>query len=225
MGTALSVAVVLLVYVACFAVFAAFVAGSIGLVGATNRAARQHGWPAWCRAAATAVAALATIFGAGIVFALIWPFLQLRKPRTPGTRRRLLYAAASLSVLLPSGCVAGSIAVGPCVFDPPPGDQLALTVVDDTPRAVTVVDCLDDACAEAQSPTTVAAGHRASMPLEGCAGGTMGVLGAGTDRLQSCISEPTEDADGNLRTVAVSEGRACAHDRNGTRVRVVDPGS
>jgi hypothetical protein len=87
------------------------------------------------------------------------------------------------------------------------------------------VDCLDELCAEAQSPTTMAAGRRASMPLEGCAGGTMGVLAAGTDRLRSCISEPTEDGDGNLRPVAVSEGRPCGHARTGARVRVLDPGA
>jgi hypothetical protein len=224
MGTALSIAVVVLVYVACFAAFAVLVAGSIGLVRAASRTARQRGWPAWCRAALIAVAVLAAIFGAGFVFAFLWPFLQLRKTRAPGPRRRLLYAAAALSVLLPSGCIAESVVAGPCSFDPPPGDQMEVTIVDDTSAAVTVVDCLDELCAEAQSPTIVAAGRRASMPLEGCAGGTMGVLGAGTGRLRSCIPEPTEDGNGNLRRVAVSEGRPCAHARNGTRVHIADPG-
>ena len=115
-------------------------------------------------------------------------------------------------------------AYGPCVFDPPPGDQLDPTIANDTPVPVTVVDCLDDTCAEAQSSTPVAAGRRASMPLEGCEGGTMGVLAAGTRLLQSCIAEPTEDGDGNLRTVAVSEGRPCAHGRTGARVHIADPG-
>lgn len=223
MGAVLSIAVVVLVYAACFALFAAFVAGSIGLVRATSSTARRRGWPTWCRVALIAVAVLAAIFGAGAVFALVWPFLQLRKTRTAGPRRRLLYAAAALSVLLPSGCVAGTVVDGPCVFDPPPGDQLAVMILDDTSTAVTVVDCLDELCAEAQSPRTVAAGGHVSMPLEGCAGGTMGVLAAGTDLLQSCISEPTEDGDGNLRPVAVSEGRPCGHARTGARVRILGP--
>jgi hypothetical protein len=129
-----------------------------------------------------------------------------------------------MSVLLPSGCVT-TVVAGPCFFDPPPGDQLTLTVANDTPASVTVVDCLDDdACAEAWNPTPVGAGRRASMPLEGCQGGTMGVLATRTGLLQSCIAEPTENGDGDLRTVSVSEGRPCGHGRPGARVHIADPG-
>ena len=120
--------------------------------------------------------------------------------------------------------MAGTVVAGPCSFDPPPGDQLAVTILDDTPAAVTVVDCLDEQCAEAQNSTDVAAGRRASMPLEGCAGGTMGVLAAGTDVLLSCISEPTENENGNLRPVAISEGHPCGAAMTGRRVHILDPG-
>jgi hypothetical protein len=100
-----------------------------------------------------------------------------------------------------------------------------VTIANDTPAAVTVVDCVDDdACRDAQNSTPVGAGRRASMPLEGCQGGTMGVLAPGTGLLQSCIAEPTEDGDGNLRAVVVSEGRPCAHGRTGARVHIADPG-
>jgi hypothetical protein len=222
MGMALGIAAIVLFYVALFAVFAA---GSIGLVGAAIRTGERRGWPSWGRGALAIAAVAAALLGGWFVFAVVWPFRQLRKTRTPGLRRRLLYGAVALSVLLPSGCVAGTAVAGPCFFDPPPGDQLSLTIANDTAAAVTVVDCLDDSCAEAQSPTAVAAGRRASMPLEGCAGGTMGVLASGTGLLQSCVAEPTEDENGNLRSVAVSEGRPCPHARTGARVRIDDSGS
>lgn len=221
MGTALSISAIVLFYLAVFAVFSA---GSIGLIGAAIRTGERRGWPNWRRGALAIAAVPAAFLGGWFVYAVIWPFRKLRKTRTPGPRRWLLYTAVALSVLLPSGCLATAVAV-PCSFDPPPGDQLMLTIVDDTSAAVTVVDCLDDdACREAQNATPVAAGRRASMQLEGCQGGTMGVLAPGTGLLQSCIAEPTEDRDGKLRPVAVSEGRPCAHGRTGARVHSADPG-
>lgn len=221
MGTALGIAAIVLFYVALYALFAA---GSIGLIGAAIHTAERREWPAWRRALFIVGAVPAAFLGGWLAFVLVWPFRQLRKTRTPGPRRRLLYVAAALSVLLPSGCVAGTVVAGPCSFDPPPGDQLAVTILDDTPAAVTVVDCLDEQCAEAQNSTDVAAGRRASMPLEGCAGGTMGVLAAGTDVLLSCISEPTENENGNLRPVAISEGHPCGAAMTGRRVHILDPG-
>jgi hypothetical protein len=222
MGTALSIAAVVVFYAAIFVLFAA---GSIGLVGAAIQTGERRGWPSWRRGALAVAAVAAALLGGGLVFAFFWPFRQLRTTRPTGARRRLLQAAAALSLLLPSGCAAGSAVAGPCFFDPPPGDQLTLTIANGTPAAVTVVDCVDDdACSDALNPTPVAAGGRGSMPLEGCQAGTMGVLATGTGLLQSCIAEPTEDGDGNLRAVAVSEGRLCPHGRTGARVHIADPG-
>jgi len=221
MGTAVGIAVAVLFYGAMFAVFSA---GSIGLVGAAIRTGERRRWPSWRLGAFAVAAVVAALLGGWLVFAVIWPFRQLRSTRPTGTRRRLLYGAATLSVLLPSACVVGVGVAGPCAFDPPPGDQLSVTITNDTGAPVTVVDCLDDSCREGQSATPVPAGRRASMPLEGCAGGTMAVLGGGTDVLQSCLPEPTEDENFTLHPVAVSEGRPCAAARTGARVHVIDPG-
>lgn len=136
-------------------------------------------------------------------------------------QRRLLYGAASLSLLVPSGLIVGSFVVGPCFFDPPPGDQTSLQVTNNSGTDVAVVDCLDGRCSTAQSRTSIPAGAQAAMPLEGCAGGTMGVLDPRSDQLLTCIPEPTEDGNGGLRDVAISEGLPCASPRKGERVRVV----
>ncbi len=136
-------------------------------------------------------------------------------------QRRLVYGAAALSLLVPSGLIAGSVVTGPCSFDPPPGDQTSLQVTNDSGTDVAVVDCLDDRCRTAQSRTSIPAGNQAAMPLEGCAGGTMGVLDSGSDQLSTCIPEPTEDGDGGLRDVVISEGHPCASAPKGGRVRIV----
>lgn len=47
------------------------------------------------------------------------------------------------------------------------------------------------------------------MPLEGCAGGTMGVVDPSTGRLRNCIAEPTENENFSLPDVAISAGRTC----------------
>jgi len=128
-------------------------------------------------------------------------------------QRRLVYGAAALSLLVPSGFIAGSVVVGPCFFDPPPGDQTSLQVANDSGTDVAVVDCLDDRCRTAQSRTSIPMGAQAAMPLESCAGGTMGVLEPRSDQLLNCISEPTEEGDGGLRGVVISEGRPCSSPR------------
>ena len=57
------------------------------------------------------------------------------------------------------------------------------------------------------------------MPLEGCQGGTMGVLNPATDNLTGCIAEATENSDFRLPPVSVSETRACAKSVMGQHVR------
>lgn len=138
--------------------------------------------------------------------------------------RRLKFLLVSLAVLIPSAC-AVAVAVGPpCFFDPPPGDQLSVEVLNDSKAQVAVVDCLNDRCSSAQSRTLIRAGATAAMPLEGCQGGTMGVLNPPTDTLAGCIAEPTEDSDFRLPPVSVSEARACTNAVMGQHVKQVGSG-
>jgi hypothetical protein len=132
-----------------------------------------------------------------------------QRTRRGRRRRRLLVTAAVSTVLVVAGCVAAAVTTGPCAFDPPPGDQLAVRVTNDTPVPVAVVDCLDERCASAQSRLLIAPAAHVSMPLEGCAGGTMGIVDPSTGRLRNCIAEPTEDENFNLADVAISAGRTC----------------
>ena len=83
-----------------------------------------------------------------------------------------------------------------------------------------VVDCLDERCRTAPSRTSIPMGAQAALPLEGCAGGTIGVLDPRSDQLLNCIPEPTEDGDGGLRHVLISEGRLCSSPRKGERLHV-----
>ena len=113
--------------------------------------------------------------------------------RTRGGRRRrdAGYAGLVVLLLLFGGCTVQSLR-DPCFFDPPPGDQLILGVANDTTKTVTIVDGREDACSTADKPTTIAAGATGYMPLEGCQGGTMGVLDVTSHRLTACIAEPIE---------------------------------
>jgi hypothetical protein len=124
-------------------------------------------------------------------------------------RWRLTLGVAASTVLVLGGCLAAAVTAGPCAFDPPPGDQLAVKVTNDTPTPVAIVDCLDERCTSAQSRLPIPPGTHVSMPLEGCAGGTMGVVDPGTGLLRTCITDPTEDENFSLPDVAISVGRAC----------------
>ena len=123
-------------------------------------------------------------------------------------------------LLLFGGCTVQSLR-DPCFFDPPPGDQLTLAVANDTTKTVTVVDCREEACSTANKPTTIAAGASGDMPLEGCQGGTMGVLEVTSHRLTACIAEPTEDLQLQLPPVAVSKAKTCQPGHSGQHVRVL----
>jgi hypothetical protein len=62
------------------------------------------------------------------------------------------------------------------------------------------------------------------MPLEGCEGGTMGVLDPASDQLSACIAEPTEDSNFRLRPVLISHAHACTGDSAGQHpVKVASP--
>jgi hypothetical protein len=82
-------------------------------------------------------------------------------------------------------------------------------VTNDTTAPVAVVDCLNERCTSALSRLPIAPGAHVSMPLEGCAGGTMGVVDPSTDLLRNCITEPTENENFALPDVAISVGRTC----------------
>lgn len=137
--------------------------------------------------------------------------------------RRLKFLLVALAVLIPGACTVAAVVGPPCFFDPPPGDQLSLEVLNDSKAQVAVVDCLNDRCSSAQSRTLVPAGAKASMPLEGCQGGTMGVLDPATDNLTGCIAEPTENSDFRLPPVSVSAARACTKSVKGQHVKQATP--
>ena len=137
--------------------------------------------------------------------------------------RRLKFLLVAVAVFIPGACTVAAVLGPPCFFDPPPGDQLGLSVVNDSNSTVAVVDCLNNRCSSAQSRTVVPAGAKASMPLEGCEGGTMGVLDPTTDNLTACISEPTEDADSQLPPVSISQARHCPNSAIGQHVKMATP--
>jgi hypothetical protein len=137
--------------------------------------------------------------------------------------RRLKFLLVALAVAIPGACTVAAVIGPPCFFDPPPGDQLSVEVLNDSTVPVAVVDCLSDTCTTAQSRVLVPVGARGSMPLEGCAGGTMGVLDPATDGLTACIAEPTENSDSQLRPVAISEAKVCARGLTGQHVRQAAP--
>jgi hypothetical protein len=141
-------------------------------------------------------------------------------------QRRVTYAAAALSLLLPAGCVAASAAAGPCVFDPPPGDQLTRTITNDTGAATALLDCEDDGCRRAYSATTVAAGQSTDVIVEGCGTQTMGVADPGTLTVRGCLTEVGDE----LRQPAIAGGRRmsdrhrCPGPSGPFRARVDSPG-
>ena len=137
--------------------------------------------------------------------------------------RRLRFLLVALAAAVPGACTLAAVVGPPCFFDPPPGDQLSLEVLNDSATPVAVVDCLNETCSTAQSRVLVVVGARASMPLEGCAGRTIGVLDPATDRLTACIAEPIENSDFQLRPVAISKARVCTRALTGQHVRQAAP--
>ena len=133
--------------------------------------------------------------------------------------RRLRFLLVAFAVLIPGACTVAAAVGPPCFFDPPPGDQLSVEVLNDSKAQVAVVDCLNDRCSTAQSRTLVPAGAKAAMPLEGCQGGTMGVLDPGTDSLRGCITEPIENSDFRLPPVSISKARVCTKSVPGQHVK------
>lgn len=137
--------------------------------------------------------------------------------------RRVKFLLVALAVFVPGACTVAAVLGPPCFFDPPPGDQLSVQVLNDSEMSVAVADCLNERCSSAQSRTVIPAGAKASMPLEGCQGGTMAVLDPVTDGLTACIAEPTENADSQLRAVSISEARTCTNAVTGQHVTLATP--
>src|SRR5204863_6409241 len=128
-----------------------------------------------------------------------------------GRRRHRIWLAvgATLAVLLPGGCLAGTVAYGPCFFDPPPGDVFGLQVRNDTGQVAVVADCWDDSCRSAGPGLAVAVGRSVNYQIEACTGGTLAVLDPTTRTIRACLIEPTERDDGSLPGVRLSDARPC----------------
>src|SRR4051794_28198123 len=63
-----------------------------------------------------------------------------RNPVAVRRRRRVFIAMGTVLALILGGCVVGTIIVGPCFFDPPPGDYSSLEVINDRPTETRVAD-------------------------------------------------------------------------------------
>jgi hypothetical protein len=131
----------------------------------------------------------------------------------PAARRRrwIPITIVCASVLIVGGCVAASTIGGPCFFDPPPGDYGALPVINDTTSSVSVAEWCDTTlCAPQDGLRRVSPGGRASVTIESCSGGKLGVFKPGSETPMSCVAEPTENADFRLPPVHVSNAAPCS---------------
>jgi len=111
-----------------------------------------------------------------------------------------------------SATACGAFAVvtgshGPCWFDPPPGDMGAIRIVDDTPQAVTLVDCLDRACSQGENPQAVAARAGTDWTYELCSGWSVGVRSR-SGVLLGCLVLPVGEPAA-VTALAVSQASRC----------------
>lgn len=138
--------------------------------------------------------------------------------------RRLALALAGTAALSVFGGCAATVALGPCAFDPPPGDVGDVTVVNDSPRPIAVALCANDSCSHVLAPRTTAASQSASVQVELCSGDAITVTDPTTHVLLGCVTAPTEDRDGKVRPVAVTQmsSRACWRTKPPARL-VYDP--
>ena len=106
--------------------------------------------------------------------------------------------------------MAGTIVVGPCFFDPPPGDFGELQIVNDTAHPASVAICdSDNPCRVLGESKSVAPGQQTSLGVESCNGDTVGVFSPGASQPFSCLTAPTERDDGSLPPVRLSAARSC----------------
>ena len=124
-------------------------------------------------------------------------------------RRRLGIAVVVACTLVVGGCTAVAIVGGPCAFDPPPGDVGSLRVLNDTNATMQVADCDSGAGCTDIVATAIPPGGQVSLNVESCIGGTLGVLPAGGTGPVGCLTKPTEDSDGKLPAVRLSEAHPC----------------
>lgn len=130
--------------------------------------------------------------------------------RAPRWKRRLLTALVITSTLVVGGCTVGTLALGPCFFDPPPGDIGQLTVINDTKVTVSVADCnASDTCWSPLDLPRVRPGDTTTLDVESCDADTLGVFHPGTPLPFGCLTEPTERDDGNLPPVRLTAAHQC----------------
>lgn len=134
------------------------------------------------------------------------------EPTVRGRRRRqrLRIALVVTSTLICGGCTVGAIVIGPCFFDPPPGDVGQLTVDNDTNVTVSVADCdASDTCWAPVDLPRVRPGDTTTLVVESCDADTLGVFHPGTPLPFLCVTEPTERDDGSLPPVRLSAAHQC----------------
>lgn len=79
--------------------------------------------------------------------------------------------------------------LGPCGFDPAPGDYGLMPVVNDTAAAVSLFSCSDDSCDRGYNIDAVQAGHRLRVQYEMCNGDQIGITNA-SGLLIGCLTFP-----------------------------------
>jgi hypothetical protein len=109
------------------------------------------------------------------------------------------------------GCTTFAMVGGPCAFDPPPGDVSAVPVLNDTSSTIVVGECQDERCRSLDQHLPVAAHTTGSLQVEACNGGRLGILRGDSRSPFDCLREPTEDSEGNLAEVRVSDATPCTH--------------
>lgn len=107
--------------------------------------------------------------------------------------------------LIVIACVAGAAifgtfitavgSLGPCVFDPPPGDVGSMTLTNDMTRVIKFEDCLDPQCTRRDGVNgsgPVAPGAAMDWNHELCSEESVGVLDS-NGHLLGCLVLPVED--------------------------------
>jgi hypothetical protein len=111
--------------------------------------------------------------------------------RLPRSRWRWfgLVAAIALGVAGVGSCAAAVVVAGPCGFDPPPGDNGQLRVIDDGSQPVASFRCADATCRAGSDAERVPAGGRLTTPFELCDGDSIAITDTG-GVLRGCLVLP-----------------------------------
>ena len=186
--------------------FGVAVLGMIGLARAAYRLGVRRGWGEPRPMVFAMAMGVVAFLGGWLIYVCWWPLARLFRP---WPRLRILGPVIGVFVLIVGGGVTVTTVGGPCAFDPPPGDVSAVPVVNNTSRAIVIGECHDSACRSLDQNLLVASEATGALQVEACNGGQLGIIRRGESTPYACLHEPTEDADGRLASVRVSEAGAC----------------